>query len=69
LYRLYRTIFLSWKHYQFGFRLKRLPQDASLVFEQRVMKAMHDCDGKTAAIGAFFDADKAYDQCPHEGDH
>jgi len=31
------------------------------------MKAMNECDGKTAAVGIFFDAEKAYDMCPHEG--
>jgi len=28
---------------------------------------MDDCDSKTAAIGIFFDQEKAFDQCPHEG--
>jgi hypothetical protein len=31
------------------------------------MNALSECDGKTAAIGIFFDAEKAYDMCPHEG--
>ena len=31
------------------------------------MMAMNECSGKTAAIGIFFDAEKAYDMCPHEG--
>jgi hypothetical protein len=31
------------------------------------MSALNDCDKTTAAIGIFFDAEKAYDLCPHEG--
>ena len=34
---------------QFGFRPKRSTEDALLIFEQRVMKAMDECDSKTAA--------------------
>jgi retron-type reverse transcriptase len=52
---------------QFGFRPKRSTEDALLIFEHRVMKAMNECDGKTAAVGIFFDAEKAYDMCPHDG--
>ena len=34
---------------QFGFRPKQSTEDALLIFEQSVMKAMDECDSKTAA--------------------